>query len=57
MPVGEIHKAGELESGSILVLKNENKLQNVDAWLLFSSIKIAVFHIIYLINFVVSIDH
>ena len=43
MPVGEIHKAGELESGSILVLKNENKLQNVDAWLYFLALKVPYF--------------
>ena len=30
MPVGSSHKAGELELASIWMLKNVNKLQNVD---------------------------
>ena len=33
MPDGWIRKAGELELASILMLKNVNKLQNVDACL------------------------
>ena len=31
MPVGSIHKAGELELANILILKNINKLQNANA--------------------------
>ena len=37
MPVGWFHKTGELELASILMLKNVNKLQNVDACLHFYS--------------------
>ena len=33
MPVGSIHKAGQLELASILMLANVNKLQSVDACL------------------------
>ena len=33
MPVGYIHKASELELASILMLKNVNKFQDVDACL------------------------
>ena len=39
MPVGYIHKAGELELANIFMLKNVNKLQNVEACLHFLASK------------------
>ena len=39
MPVGYIHKAGELELAGILLLENVDKLQNVETCLHFLAYK------------------